>query len=95
MGKKCFRSLICSNIYISTTSVMMASSYSIETPVTLLALPGPVSGIRAGPVQSISGSRKRKRVEVVLGSDGQSVNIYDVRNSGSYICIHITDPYNR
>jgi len=59
---------------------MMTSSYSIETPVTLLTLPGPVSGIRAGPVQSISGSRKRKRTEIVLGSDGQSVNIYDVRN---------------
>jgi hypothetical protein len=59
---------------------MMTSSYSIETPVTLLALPGPASGIRAGPVQSISGSRKRKRTEIVLGSDGQSVNIYDVRD---------------
>jgi len=71
---------------------MMATSYSIETPVTLLALPGSVSGIRAGPVQSISGSRKRKRTEIVLGSDGQSVNIYDVRSNGFYICVYITDP---
>jgi len=72
----------------------MTSSYNIETPVTLLALPGPVSGIRAGPVQSISGSRKRKRAEIVLGSDGQSVNIYDVRdNSFSflYLAVRHTD----
>jgi hypothetical protein len=30
------------------------------------------------PVHSFSGSRKRKRHEVVAGVDGESVNIYNV-----------------
>jgi len=60
----------------------MAHSYVIEAPVILLQLPRSVDTtpvpVQAGPSHTISGSKKRKRTEIVHGSSGDSINVYDV-----------------
>lgn len=59
----------------------MADSYSIEAPVVLLQLPqsnDTRASIPAGPSYTISGSKKRKRTEIVYGCSGDSINVYDV-----------------
>lgn len=67
----------------------MADSYSIESPVTLFPLSS--SGQKqAGSSYSISGGKKRKRTEIVLGNDGESVNIYDVC---SMLLCYLTSAY--
>lgn len=70
------------NIAVNEPKTTMSDSYSIEAPVTLFTLPQPSNssskGQQAGPSHSISGSRKRKRTEIVVGSDGETVNVYDV-----------------
>lgn len=55
----------------------------IEAPYTLVSLPKPLDRetgrIQAAPVFGLRESKKRKRHEVVVGIDGESVNIYNVR----------------
>ena len=55
-------------------------SGGIEEPYTIAALPKARDNgrIQASPVHSLNGSRKRKRHEIALGVDGESVNIYNV-----------------
>jgi hypothetical protein len=62
----------------------MSASFSIEKPTVVATLPRPidhstgryvVSEVHGGTL----GSRKRKRSELVVGVDGEGLNIYDVR----------------
>jgi hypothetical protein len=66
-------------------------SGGIEEPYAIATLPTPFDAengrVLAAPVQSISGSRKRKRHEVAVGIDGESVNIYSV--SPNSACLQI------
>jgi hypothetical protein len=59
------------------------SQGGIEEPFTIATLPKPLHGlhgrIRAAPVWSLTASKKRKRHEVVVGVDGETINIYNVR----------------
>lgn len=58
------------------------SGGAIEEPYTVAALPKPFDAvhgrIQTALVHSLNGSRKRKRHEVVVGIDGESVNTYNV-----------------
>lgn len=62
--------------------VVVAANMSggIEEPYTIATLPKARDNgrIQAAPVHSLNGSRKRKRHEIALGVDGESVNIYNV-----------------
>lgn len=62
------------------TTPTMSGSIEIYSTVASLPLPFDAENGRtyAAPVTSFSGSRKRKRHEVVAGVDGESVNIYNV-----------------
>ena len=57
-------------------------SGGIEEPYTIAALAKPLDAehgrIVGAPVHNIAGSRKRKRHEVAVGVDGESVSIYNV-----------------
>lgn len=57
-------------------------SGGIEIYSTVATLPAPFDAENgrtfATPVQSLHGSRKRKRHEIVASVDGESVNIYNV-----------------
>ncbi|GAB7357857.1 hypothetical protein MBLNU230_g0028t1 [Neophaeotheca triangularis] len=84
-------------------------SVSIEAPHTIAALPVPLDATngktRAAPVYSLRGSRKRKRHEVAVGVDGETVNIYNAQNqslvtsyaipSHSYLCCPPCSVYRR
>lgn len=56
----------------------------MEAPYTIASLPKPLDAengtIYAAPVFSSRGLKKRKRHEVVVGVDGESLNIYNVRS---------------
>ena len=71
-------SIICSN------PATMSSRISLQNPYTVAPLPQPidrstgrfmVSDVYGGT----AGSKKRKRAELVVGIDGEGVNLYDVR----------------
>ena len=55
---------------------------SIEEPYTITTLPKPLDQengrVHPATVYSLNGSRKRKRHEIAVGVDGESVNIYNV-----------------
>jgi hypothetical protein len=55
----------------------------MEAPYTIASLPKPLDAengsIYAAPVSSYRGLKKRKRHEVIVGVDGESLNIYNVR----------------
>ncbi|KAK0844408.1 hypothetical protein LTR03_008102 [Friedmanniomyces endolithicus] len=57
---------------------------SMEAPYTIASLPKPLDGehgtIQAAPVFGIRGSKKRKRHEIVVGIDGESVDIYNIQS---------------
>ncbi|KAM0722707.1 hypothetical protein Q7P37_002148 [Cladosporium fusiforme] len=59
----------------------------MEAPYTIASLPRPLDAdngnIFASPVYSFRGLKKRKRHEVVVGVDGESLNIYNVRSSAT------------
>lgn len=59
----------------------------MEAPYTIASLPKPLDAengnIYASPVYSFRGLKKRKRHEVVVGVDGESLNIYNVRVLGN------------
>jgi len=69
----------------------MASNYSIEQPYPLFSLPQSIDTsagrVTGGASFSINGSRKRKRTEVVVGVDGESLNVYDVWKVQRVFCI--------
>lgn len=58
------------------------SQGGIEEPYTIAALPKPLDRangrILAAPVYSLKASKKRKRHEVAVGIDGETLNIYNV-----------------
>lgn len=60
----------------------MVYEKEIELPHTLATLPRPIDSVNgticSSCVHSLSGSRKRKRTEVVVGIDGEGANIYNV-----------------
>ncbi|SMQ47878.1 unnamed protein product [Zymoseptoria tritici ST99CH_1A5] len=62
-------------------------SGGIEEPYAIASLPTPFDAekgrILAAPIHSISGSRKRKRHEVAVGIDGESLNIYSIQNQST------------
>lgn len=55
----------------------------MEAPYSIASIPRPIDstdGRRwASPVHGIRDSKKRKRHEVVIGVDGESVNLYNVK----------------
>ena len=59
----------------------------MEAPYTIASLPKPLDAengtIYAAPVFSYRGLKKRKRHEVIVGVDGESLNIYNVRSRKS------------
>jgi hypothetical protein len=59
----------------------------MEAPYTIASLPKPLDAengtIYAAPVFSYRGLKKRKRHEVIVGVDGESLNIYNVRSHRS------------
>ncbi|KAK4505088.1 hypothetical protein PRZ48_003051 [Zasmidium cellare] len=59
-------------------------SGGIEEPYSIASLPKPLDAengrILGANVYSLSGSRKRKRREVAVGVDGESVNIYNIQD---------------
>ena len=59
----------------------------MEAPYTIASLPKPLDAengtIYAAPVFSYRGLKKRKRHEVIVGVDGESLNIYNVRSRES------------
>ncbi len=62
----------------------MFAAFSIEKPTILATLPQPIDHSTGRYVVSevhggTPGSRKRKRSELVVGVDGEGLNIYDVR----------------
>ena len=66
----------------------MSSDKEIGAPFTLASLSKPVSStngrIHATGVCSISGIKKRKRTEIVVGVEGECVSIYSVGRSQTY-----------
>ncbi|KXT12580.1 hypothetical protein AC579_2100 [Pseudocercospora musae] len=62
-------------------------SRSIGEPYVIATLPPPFDPehgkTHAGVVHSLNGSRKRKRHEIVVGVDGESVNVYNVQNQST------------
>ncbi|KAK5746594.1 hypothetical protein LTR17_000610 [Elasticomyces elasticus] len=56
----------------------------MEAPYTIATLPTPLDAasgtIQALPVFGIRGSKKRKRHEVAVGVDGESLDIYDIQS---------------
>lgn len=62
----------------------MSSDKEIGAPFTLASLSRPVGStngrIHATGVCSISGIKKRKRTEIVVGVEGECISIYSVRN---------------
>jgi hypothetical protein len=63
-------------------SNITAKMTTMEAPYTIASLPKPLDAehgsIYASPVFSYRGLKKRKRHEVVVGVDGESLNIYNV-----------------
>jgi hypothetical protein len=62
----------------------MSAAFSIEKPTVVATLPRPIDHSTGRYVVSevhggTPGSRKRKRSELVVGVDGEGLNIYDVR----------------
>lgn len=66
----------------------MTSTYSLGQPYTLFTLPRPIDSvagrITGGSAYSINASKKRKRTDVVVGVDGESLNVYDVTKQFSH-----------
>ncbi|PPJ57280.1 hypothetical protein CBER1_11536 [Cercospora berteroae] len=62
-------------------------SGGIEEPYTIAALPKPLDSengqIQPATVYSLNGSRKRKRHEIAVGIDGESVNIYNIQTQST------------
>jgi hypothetical protein len=61
----------------------MSAAFSIERPTVVATLPRPIDHSTGRYVVSevhggTPGSRKRKRSELVVGVDGEGLNIYDV-----------------
>ncbi|RMZ16413.1 hypothetical protein D0860_01010 [Hortaea werneckii] len=56
----------------------------MEAPFAIASLPKPLDAengkVRAAPVFGIRESRKRKRHEVAVGIDGESVNVYNIQS---------------
>ncbi len=57
---------------------------SVMTPTVLAQLPQSLLGTEGrtqfGPCYGLTGSRKRKRPEIAAAIDGETLNIYDVRD---------------
>lgn len=72
----------------------MTSDKEIGAPFTLASLPKPVTAtngrIHATGVCSISGIKKRKRTEIVVGVEGECISIYSVRSHISPRCPRLT-----
>ncbi|KAM3422652.1 hypothetical protein BST61_g140 [Cercospora zeina] len=62
-------------------------SGGIEEPYTIAALPKPLDSengrVQPATVHSLNGSRKRKRHEIAVGIDGESVNIYNIQTQST------------
>jgi hypothetical protein len=59
------------------------TTFTIEKPTVVATLPRPVDHATGRYLVSevhggVPGSRKRKRAELVVGIDGEGVNLYDV-----------------
>jgi hypothetical protein len=62
----------------------MSSGFSLQSPYVIASLPKPIDHKKGryvvGDVYGGAlGSKKRKRSELVVGVDGEGVNLYDVR----------------
>ena len=61
----------------------MANSTSIQTPYPIAHLPHPLDPLNGrsfvSNIYSVVGSKKRKRNEIAIATDGEAINIYGVR----------------
>ncbi|KAK8189080.1 hypothetical protein IWZ00DRAFT_309136 [Phyllosticta capitalensis] len=61
----------------------MSSGQELEAPHTLASLPKPIDPVNgrtlASTVYSLSGARKRKRSEIAISVDGDSLSIYSIQ----------------
>lgn len=87
-------SSICSLEQHATMSATM-----FEAPYTIATLPKPLDAIhgrtQSAPVYGIRDLKKRKRHEVVVGVDGESVNIYNVQTTGTAHRVTMADRTHR
>lgn len=65
----------------------MAAAFNIQKPYMLTTLPRPFNREGNGSAYAVGdvwaqqkGSKKRKRPELAVGTDGEAVNLYDVRH---------------
>jgi len=62
---------------------MVNHTTSIQSPYPIAHLPLPLDPINGktfvSDIFSLVGSRKRKRKEIAIATDGESINVYDVR----------------
>ncbi len=75
------------------------SDAMFEAPYTIAALPKPLDAThgrtRSAPVYGIRDLKKRKRHEVVVAVDGESVNIYNVHTTRNAHRVTMADPAHR
>ena len=67
----------------SSSQHKMSSKFSLQAPYVVASLPRPIDRSRGRYVVgevfgAAHGSKKRKRSELVVGVDGEGVNLYDV-----------------
>jgi hypothetical protein len=66
-------------------ATQIMSGHSMEAPYSIASIPRPIDDTNgrayASPIFGVRDSRKRKRHEVVVGVDGESVNLYSVNNA--------------
>jgi hypothetical protein len=74
------------------------SGDGMEAPYSIASIPRPIDDTNgrayASPIHGLRDSKKRKRHEVVVGVDGESVNLYNV-NKSLYACTTAADPISR
>jgi hypothetical protein len=69
---------------ISRQRLGMSSRFSLQNPYVVASLPQPIDRTNGRYVVGevfggLPGTKKRKRSELVVGIDGEGVNLYDVR----------------
>lgn len=68
---------------IQISLIMADHTTSIQSPYSISHLPLPLDPINGktfvSDIFGLVGSRKRKRNEIAIATDGESINVYDVR----------------
>lgn len=78
-----FINSIAKNRIVLQQDATMSAKFSLQTPYVVAPLPKPIDRSNGRYVVGnvyggVPGSKKRKRSELAVGVDGESVNLYDV-----------------